>query len=67
MLIVLAILMWYLQALIDTPKATQQPGQEGEGRMKKVVIKTFVNFMANATTAFCVNNLPTLTIRVSRS
>lgn len=35
--------------------------------MKKVVIKTFVNFMANAITAFCVNNLPTLTIRVSRS
>jgi hypothetical protein len=54
--------MWYLQAVIDTPKATQQPGQEGDGRMKTLVKKTLVNFSANASTAFLVNNLPALTI-----
>lgn len=66
MLGALAIFMWFLRALIDTPKATQQSGQEGEGRMKTVIFKTLVSFMANASTAFYVNNLPTLTIRVSR-
>ncbi|KKN61763.1 hypothetical protein LCGC14_0518790 [marine sediment metagenome] len=35
--------------------------------MKTVIFKTLVSFMANASTAFYVNNLPALTIRVSRS
>lgn len=34
--------------------------------MKKVMCKTVVNFMANASTALYVNNLPALTIRVRR-
>lgn len=59
--------LWFLQALIDTPNATQQPGQEGGSRMKKVMCKTVINFMANASTAFYVNNLPALTLRAPRS
>lgn len=31
--------------------------------MEKVMYKTVVNFMANASTALYVNNLPALTIR----
>ena len=62
----LAVFLWFLHALIDTPKATQQPGQEGDGRMKTVAIKTLVNFSANASTAFFVNNLPSITIRAPR-
>jgi hypothetical protein len=55
--------MWFLLALIDTPSAVQQSGQEGGSRMKKVVWKTLINFSANASTAFGVNSLPSLTIR----
>ena len=35
--------------------------------MKKVMCKTVINFMANASTAFYVNNLPALTLRAPRS
>lgn len=35
--------------------------------MKTVIFKTLVSFIANASTALYVNNLPALTIRVSRS
>ncbi|WP_223535704.1 hypothetical protein [Pseudomonas sp. GL-B-16] len=58
--------MWFLQAMIDTPNAPQQLGQEGEGRMKKVIKKTLVNFSANASTAYYVNNLPALSIQAPR-
>jgi len=60
------LFFWFLQARIDTPNASQQPGQEGEGRMKTLIKKTLVNFLANASTAFYVNNLPALTIRAPR-
>jgi hypothetical protein len=59
-------LMWFLQAQTDTPIATQQPGHEGGSRMKKVLQKTIVNLMANASTAYYVNNLPALTVRAPR-
>lgn len=59
-------LMWFLQAQTDTPIETQQPGHEGGSRMKKVLQKTVVNFMANASTAYYVNNLPALTVRAPR-
>jgi hypothetical protein len=50
--------MWYLQARIDTPNETQQPGQKGGSRMKTILQKTVVSFMANASTSYYVNNLP---------
>lgn len=34
--------------------------------METVIFKTLVSFIANASTAFYVNNLPSLTIRESR-
>jgi hypothetical protein len=60
------VLMWFLQAMIDTPNAAQQSGQEEGNRMVKVISKTVVNFAANASTALYVNNLPALTIRAPR-
>ncbi|MBC3456330.1 hypothetical protein [Pseudomonas mosselii] len=54
--------MWFLQALTDSPKAVQQLGQEGERRMGKAIIKASVNLAANASTAYYVNNLPAVTI-----
>lgn len=60
------VFMWFLLALIDTPNEAQQSGQEGGSRMKKVLWKTVVSFMANASTSFYVNSLPSLTIRDPR-
>jgi hypothetical protein len=55
-------ILWFLQALTDSPNAIQQTGQEGEGRMKKAIIKASANLVANASTAYYVNNLPALSI-----
>jgi hypothetical protein len=65
--LVWVVLMWFLQAVIDTPNAAQQSGQEGGSRMVKVISKTVVNFAANASTALYINSLPALTIRAPRS
>ncbi|WP_447801203.1 hypothetical protein [Pseudomonas kilonensis] len=63
-LVVLLVLLvlWFLQALTDSPKAVQQLGQEGGKRMNKAISKATVNLAANASTAYYVNNLPALTI-----
>lgn len=55
-------IMWFLQTLTDSPNAVQQFGQEGEGRMKKVIIKASASLAANASTAYYVNNLPAFSI-----
>lgn len=62
--LVVLLTFWFLQALTDSPKAVQQLGQEGEFRMNKAITKAPVNLVANASTAYYVNNLPALTIRV---
>ncbi|QJQ21408.1 hypothetical protein HG549_16240 [Pseudomonas sp. SK] len=54
--------IWFLQALTDSPKAVQQLGQEGEKRMCEAITKASVNLAANASTAYYVNNLPAVTI-----
>lgn len=64
--LVWVVFMWFLQAVIDTPNAAQQSGQEGGRRMVNLISKTVVNFAANASTALYVNSLPALTIRVPR-
>lgn len=56
------LILWFFQALTDSPSAAQQSGQEGEGRMKKAIIKASANLVANASTAYYVNNLPALSI-----
>ncbi|MCX2706069.1 MULTISPECIES: hypothetical protein [Pseudomonas] len=57
------MVIWFLQALTDSPKAVQQLGQEGGTRMGKAILKATVNFAANASTAYYVNNLPALAIQ----
>jgi len=61
--LVVLLIIWFLQALTDSPKAVQQLGQEGGKRMGKAITKATVNLAANASTAYYVNNLPALTIR----
>ena len=61
----LLFILWFLQALTDSPSEAQQSGQEGEGRMKKATIKASANLVANASTAYYVNNLPALSIEAS--
>jgi len=58
-------ILWFLQALTDSPSAAQQSGQEGEGRMKKAIFKASANCVANASTAYYVNNLPALSIEAA--
>ncbi|WP_139831708.1 MULTISPECIES: hypothetical protein [unclassified Pseudomonas] len=62
--LVVLLIFWFLQALTDLPNAVQQLGQEGESRMNLAITKAPVNLVANASTAYCVNNLPALTIQV---
>lgn len=62
--LVVLLVIWFLQALTDSPKAVQQLGQEGEKRMNKAITKASVNLAANASTAYYVNNLPAVTIEI---
>ncbi|WHH50615.1 hypothetical protein QFA96_23125 [Pseudomonas sp. Ap32] len=62
--LVVLLVIWFLQALTDSPKAVQQLGQEGEKRMNKAITKASVNLVANASTAYYVNNLPAVTIEI---
>lgn len=58
-------ILWLFQVLTDSPNEAQQFGQEGEGRMKKAIIKASASLAANASTAYYVNNLPAFTIEAS--
>lgn len=62
--LVVLLVIWFLQALTDSPKVVQQLGQEGENRMIKAITQASANLAANASTAYYVNNLPAVTIGV---
>ncbi|KAB0502786.1 hypothetical protein [Pseudomonas lini] len=57
------LLMWYLQAVVNTSNQTEQSGQEGGDRMVKNLKVSVSNFAANASTAYYVNSLSAITIQ----